>query len=148
MKLEPSNRFSARRVSPTAAAPPHGAGAPMDLDQASGLKVWTNTFRARSDKVIAVGRILLALGSVWIAWLDSVHVPLPPEPIYFLLIGYLFYAIAAAFLVLRGADWLDGRAFAAAAVIETLVWQVGQLLGFRRARHEIYPDVALPPGRP
>ena len=56
--------------------------------------------------------------------------------------------LAAAFLVLRGADWLDGRAFAAAAVIETLVWQVGQLLGFRRARHEIYPDVALPPGRP
>ncbi|KSV70543.1 sensor histidine kinase [Ensifer adhaerens] len=101
MKLEPSNRFSARRVSPTAAAPPHGAGAPMDLDQASGRKVWTNTFRARSDKVIAVGRILLALGSVWIAWLDSVHVPLPPEPIYFLLIGYLFYAIAAAFLVWR-----------------------------------------------
>ena len=55
--------------------------------------------------------------------------------------------LVAVFLVLRRAEWLDGRAFAAAAIVQTLVWQVGQVVGFRRGRHEIYPDVALPPGR-
>lgn len=57
-------------------------------------------------------------------------------------------ALVAVFLVLRRAGWVDGRAFAAAAVVQTVVWQVGQVVGFRRARHEIYPDVALPSGRP
>jgi len=57
-------------------------------------------------------------------------------------------ALVAVFLVLRRAGWLDGRAFAAAAIVQTVVWQVGQVVGFRRARHEIYPDVALPSGRP
>lgn len=60
-------------------------------------------------------------------------------------IGQLI-GLAAVFLVLRGVDWIDGRAFAAAAIIQTLVWQVGQVVGFRRGRHEIYPDVALPSG--
>lgn len=55
--------------------------------------------------------------------------------------------LVAVFLVLRRAGWLDGRAFAAGAIVQTLVWQVGQVVGFRRGRHEIYPDVALPPGR-
>lgn len=52
--------------------------------------------------------------------------------------------LVAAFLVLRRAGWLDGQAFAAAVVVQTLVWQVGQIVGFRRGRHEIYPDVTLP----
>lgn len=56
--------------------------------------------------------------------------------------------LVAVFLVLRRAGWLDGRAFAAGAIVQTLVWQVGQVVGFRRGRHEIYPDVALPPRRP
>ena len=56
-------------------------------------------------------------------------------------------ALVAVFLVLRRAGWVDGRAFGAAAIIQTIVWQVGQIIGFRRARHEIYPDVALPSGR-
>lgn len=60
-------------------------------------------------------------------------------------IGQLI-ALAAVILTLRDADWLDGRAFAAAAIIQTLVWQVGQVVGFQRGRHEIYPDVALPSG--
>ncbi|HEX5968601.1 MAG TPA: hypothetical protein VFY88_09000 [Intrasporangium sp.] len=55
--------------------------------------------------------------------------------------------LVAVFLVLRRVGWLDGRAFAAGAILQTLVWQVGQVVGFRRGRHEIYPDVALPPGR-
>ena len=60
-------------------------------------------------------------------------------------IGQLI-ALVAVLLVLRGADWLDGKAFAAAAIIQTLVWQVGQVVGFRRGRHEVYPDVVLPSG--
>lgn len=58
-------------------------------------------------------------------------------------IGQLI-ALVAVFLVLRRADWMDGPAFGAVAIVATLVWQVGQILGFRRARHEIYPDVTLP----
>ncbi|WP_104665995.1 sensor histidine kinase [Ensifer adhaerens] len=101
MRLEPTDCFSARRWSPAGNRLRPELRSAIDGDQASGRKVWANTFRARSDKVIAVGRILLAAGSVWIVWLDSVHVPLPPEPIYFLLTVYLFYAVAAAFLVWR-----------------------------------------------
>lgn len=67
-------------------------------DLLSGRMVWTNTFRARSDKVIAIGRIMLAAGSIWIAWLDSVHMPLPPEPIYVLLVVYFCYAVIVAIL--------------------------------------------------
>lgn len=52
--------------------------------------------------------------------------------------------LVAIFLVLRRAGWVDGPAFAAAVIIQTLVWQVGQVVGFRRGRHEIYPDVTLP----
>lgn len=55
--------------------------------------------------------------------------------------------LVVVFLVLRRAGWLDGRAFAAGAIVQTLVWQVGQVVGFRRGRHEIYPDVTLPTGR-
>jgi hypothetical protein len=55
--------------------------------------------------------------------------------------------LGAVFLVLRQAGWVDGRAFAVGAIVQTVVWQVGQVVGFRRGRHEIYPDVALPPGR-
>lgn len=53
-------------------------------------------------------------------------------------------ALVFVFLVLRRAGWVDGPAFAVVAVAQTLVWQVGQILGFRRGRHEIYPDVTLP----
>lgn len=53
-------------------------------------------------------------------------------------------ALVAVFLVLRRAGWMDGSTFAVAAIVMTLVWQVGQVVGFRRARHEIYPDVVLP----
>lgn len=47
--------------------------------------------------------------------------------------------IAAAVLVLRGVDWLDGRPFALSAIAQTLVMQVGQVTGYVRARHEIHP---------
>ncbi|KGN35059.1 hypothetical protein N802_02380 [Knoellia sinensis KCTC 19936] len=47
--------------------------------------------------------------------------------------------IVAVVLALRSVDWLDGRAFALAAIVQTLVMQVGQIAGYLRARHEIHP---------
>ncbi len=38
---------------------------------ATSRQTWMNTFRARSDSVIAVARILLAIGSLWITWVDA-----------------------------------------------------------------------------
>jgi uncharacterized membrane protein len=62
---------------------------------------------------------------------------------FVLYLGQLI-VLVAVFLVLRAQPWLDGPTFAAAAVVETLAWQVGQIVGFRRARHEVFPDVRLP----
>lgn len=47
--------------------------------------------------------------------------------------------VAAAVLALRGADWLDGRPFALSAIAQTVLMQVGQVVGYVRARHEIAP---------
>ncbi|MEO7132237.1 MAG: hypothetical protein ABIZ07_12765 [Dermatophilaceae bacterium] len=55
-------------------------------------------------------------------------------------------ALVFIFLVLRRTGWIDGPAFAVATACQTVVWQVGLVIGFRRARHEIYPDVVLPHG--
>ncbi|BCP53002.1 two-component sensor histidine kinase [Kaistia sp. 32K] len=70
-------------------------------DIARGRTTWINTFRARSDRVIAIGRILLAIGSFYIAWLDAKHPPASPELVYGLLLAYLAYAVIAAVLVWR-----------------------------------------------
>ena len=43
--------------------------------------------------------------------------------------------IIAALLVLRDREWMDGRAFAIAAVAQVLVMQVAQVIGYTRGRH-------------
>lgn len=43
--------------------------------------------------------------------------------------------IIAALLVLRDRGWMDGRAFAIAAVAQVLVMQVAQVVGYSRGRH-------------
>lgn len=48
--------------------------------------------------------------------------------------------LVAAIVVLREASWLDGTAAALAAVVETVLIQVGQLTGYVRSRHVIYPQ--------
>jgi signal transduction histidine kinase len=70
-------------------------------DVALGRTTWINTFRARSDRVIAIGRILLVIGSFYIAWLDTEHAPRSSELVIVLLLGYLSYAVIAAVLVWR-----------------------------------------------
>lgn len=47
--------------------------------------------------------------------------------------------ILAVVAVLTRVDWLDGRAFALSAIAQTLVMQVGQVVGYVRSRHEIHP---------
>lgn len=54
-------------------------------------------------------------------------------------IGQLI-VLVAVLLVVRDRSWLHGAAFAAAAVAQTVVLQVGQVIGYSRARHEIYPE--------
>lgn len=66
------------------------------------------------------------------------------------MVVYFGQLIALLFVIilLRDASWLDGRAFAGAVLAEGLVWQIGQITGFLRGRHQIYdrPSVETPPG--
>ena len=48
--------------------------------------------------------------------------------------------LIAAIAVLRQTDWLLGSVTAAATVVEVVLLQIGQLAGYVRARHEIYPE--------
>lgn len=54
--------------------------------------------------------------------------------------------IIAALLVLRDRDWMDGRAFAIAAVAQVLVMQVAQVIGYNRGRHIVTADLAVDQG--
>ena len=49
-------------------------------------------------------------------------------------------ALVAILLLVRDRSWLEGAAFAAAALVQTVVLQVGQITGYARARHEVYPQ--------
>ena len=84
-----------------------------------------------------------ALGHLGVSAVVSGPVGMSMAGAFVVYLGQLI-VLVAVFLVLRTQPWLDGPAFTGAAVVETLAWQVGQLVGFRRARHEIYPDVRLP----
>lgn len=61
------------------------------------------------------------------------------------MVVYLGQLIAVVFVIvlLRGVSWLDGRAFAGAVLAEGLVWQIGQITGFLRGRHQIYDGPSL-----
>ncbi|WP_018237867.1 sensor histidine kinase [Ensifer sp. BR816] len=69
------------------------------LATAINRQTWINTFRARSDGVIAIARIVLAIGSLWITWLDAATPRPHSNLIFWLLTAYLVYAIAAALFV-------------------------------------------------
>lgn len=47
--------------------------------------------------------------------------------------------VMAIVAVLTRVGWLDGRSFAFSAIAQTIVMQVGQVVGYVRARHEIHP---------
>lgn len=48
--------------------------------------------------------------------------------------------LVAAMAVLREAVWLDGMITAVSAIVATVLLQVGQLTGYVRARHVVYPQ--------
>lgn len=48
--------------------------------------------------------------------------------------------LAGALLVLHGASWLEGDITAFSAVVATVVLQAGQVTGYVRSRHVIYPQ--------
>ncbi len=48
--------------------------------------------------------------------------------------------LVGAIAVLHDASWLHGQITAAAAIVETLMLQVGQMSGYVRSRHVIYPQ--------
>ena len=49
--------------------------------------------------------------------------------------------IVAALLVLRGQDWMQGRAFALGAIVQVIVMQVAQVLGYSRGRHVVTAEL-------
>ncbi|KNX36618.1 hypothetical protein [Luteipulveratus halotolerans] len=54
-------------------------------------------------------------------------------------LGQLILLVGAV-LVLRRETWYDGRALAGSAIATTVVWQIGQILGYVRARQLAFPD--------
>ena len=48
--------------------------------------------------------------------------------------------LVGALLVLHGANWLEGDITAFSAVVATVVLQAGQVTGYVRSRHVIYPQ--------
>jgi uncharacterized membrane protein YdbT with pleckstrin-like domain len=91
----------------------------------------------------AVIVLFFTIGHVGVRAVVAGHPALSLPGAFVVYLGQLI-VLVAVFLVLRRVDWMDGPAFGVVAIVVTLVWQVGQVLGFRRARHEIYPDVTLP----
>ncbi|NYF97345.1 hypothetical protein [Janibacter cremeus] len=48
--------------------------------------------------------------------------------------------LVGALLALHGASWLDGEITAFSAVVATVLLQAGQVTGYVRSRHVIYPQ--------
>ena len=52
--------------------------------------------------------------------------------------------IVASLLLLREREWLDGRAFAIAAVSQVLLMQLAQVIGYTRGRQVVDADLPAP----
>lgn len=85
--------------------------------------------------------VVLTVGLVGITAVVAADVALSMAGAAVVYIGQIVL-IVAALLVLRERDWLDGRAFALAAIAQVLVMQVAQVVGYNRGRHIV--DAALP----
>lgn len=49
--------------------------------------------------------------------------------------------IVAALLALRGQEWMQGRAFAIGAIVQVIVMQVAQVVGYSRGRHIVTAEL-------
>jgi ATP synthase protein I len=100
--------------------------------------VWRGGHGALSAMVGAlVALVIFGVGLLAIRKVVDGH---PALSIAGAMVVYFGQLIAVLFVivVLRDATWLDGRAFAAAVLAEGLIWQIGQITGFLRGRHQIY----------
>jgi len=109
---------------------------------------WRGEHASRSALVgVLVAFVIFGVGLVAIKTVVDGH---PGFSMAGALVVYFGQLIAVLFVIvlLRGASWLDGRAFAAGVVAEGLVWQIGLVNGFLRGRHQIYdgPSVETPQG--
>ncbi|WP_370893511.1 hypothetical protein [Janibacter sp. GXQ6167] len=97
----------------------------------------TGGLSALSGALLAFGVILLGLLAM--RAVISGHAGLTMAGAFVVYLGQLILLVAAI-MVLREQSWVDGRALAFAAIVQTVALQVGQITGYLRARHEIYPQ--------
>ena len=91
---------------------------------------------ALSGALLAFAVILLGLLAMRVVIVG--HAGMSMAGAFVVYLGQLILLVAAI-LVLRDQSWVDGRALALAAIVQTVASQVGQIAGYVRARHEIYP---------
>lgn len=92
----------------------------------------------------AVVLVVLVLGLVGISVVVAGEAVLTMAGAAVVYIGQIIL-IVAALLLLRDREWLDGRSFAVAAVVQVLVMQVAQVVGYTRGRHVV--EASLPTTR-
>lgn len=86
----------------------------------------------------AVAFVVLLVGLLGISVIVAGHASIAMAGALVVYLGQLIL-LAAVVLVLRDADWLDGRAFVVGTVATTLLMQVGLIFGYSRARHVLFP---------
>ena len=80
-----------------------------------------SVFKYQSGRVIAFGRVMLALLFLLSIWLDQSQPAQAPEQTYALLLFYVLFALALAALTWRN-WWLDARLAAPAHIIDMAVF--------------------------
>jgi signal transduction histidine kinase len=65
--------------------------------------VFFTVFRAQADRVIALVRLAIAIGGLFITWLDAAHPPISPLIVRALLTLYLLFAVFSAWQAWRTA---------------------------------------------
>jgi hypothetical protein len=65
--------------------------------------VFFTVFRAQADRVIALVRLAIAIGGLYITWLDAAHPPISPLIVRALLTLYLLFAVFSAWQAWRTA---------------------------------------------
>lgn len=87
--------------------------------------------------LLAFGVILLGLVAIRAVLAGDAGISMAGAFVVYL--GQLML-LAAAILVLAEQPWLEGPVLAVAVVVQTVLLQVGQIHGYVRSRHVLYPE--------
>lgn len=87
--------------------------------------------------LLAFGVILLGLVAMGLVMIGESGATMAGAMVVY--IGQLIVLVAVV-LGFSDRDWIDGPAVAAAAIAQTVLLQVGQIGGYVRSRHVLYPD--------